>query len=268
MRTSEDLTRLVRSSGFPLQAAIDQLLSSQPEGLGWKVLYREHGWPSPDGETRFLDLVLEDQYKTSVLVLECKRVQEADWLFLSSTGTFAQTLDARIWVSNARQDGSGHHGYYDARISPSCEQAMFCVVAGQDAKSRPMLERTAAETLMAMEQLAHEERPLLVKRAYGLRMYAAVIVTTARLHISRFSPTEVDLKTGEPANAEHQAVPWVRFRKQFSSELAVTPRNLQWDFAELGRAKEKQVFVVNAQELPKFLAEWGALTQSLHGAMQ
>lgn len=145
---------------------------------------------------------------------------------------------------------------------------MYCIVAGQDPKNKPMLERLASETTTSTEALALEEQPLALKRNYGLRMYVSVIVTTARLHLSSFDPKMVLLSSGETAEASHQVVPWIRFRKQLSSEFDVPPRSADWDFGERALAKEKQVFVVNAESLSNFLSQWEVASRSLSTLMQ
>ena len=245
MRNDDDLSKLVNQSGFPLQLAIDQLVQSRSDQLGWKVVYREHGWKSPEGHSGFVDLVLEDRFGSSVLVVECKRVLEADWVFLEDLPAKPPSRRTRLWATNTPDHGKEHSGYYDARAMPESCESMYCVVAGQDAKARPMLERVAAETTAAMEAIALEEHPVISERQYGLRMYAPVIVTTARLVVSRFDPKLVALQNGEASAVTHDVVPWIRFRKQFSLEFAVTPKDPHLDFSELAAAKEKLVFVVN-----------------------
>ena len=267
MCNDDDLSKLVNQSGFPLQLAIDRMVEDRSAQLGWKVVYREHGWKSPDGQSGFADLVLEDRHGTSVLVIECKRVLEADWLFLEELPQKPPSRRTRLWATNTADSGKEHSGYYDARAQPESRESMYCVVAGQDAKSRPMLERVAAETTAAMEAIAIEEHPVITKRQYGLRMYVPVIVTTARLVVSRFDAKLVTLQNGEASAVSHEVQPWIRFRKQFSSEYAVQPKNPEWDFSELAAAKEKLVYVVNVQSFADFLAKWGVENNSLRALM-
>lgn len=263
MRTPDDLTKLVNQSGFPLQLKIDALVEQQTDQTGWKVLYREHGWTHPNGQSGFIDLVLEDRHGTSVLIVECKRVLEADWVFLDSTPASQTTKRTRLWAVNTAGHGQQFSGYFDARSVPESQESMYCVVAGQDSKARPMIERLAAEVTAATEALAIEELPAITKRNYGLRMYASVIVTTAQLHLSRFDAHGVSMKTGEASAVTHAMLPWIRFRKQLSSEFAIEPKNTDWDFSELSLAKEKQVFVVNLESLPAFLEKWKVDSNSL-----
>lgn len=267
MRDDADLSKLVNQSGFPLQLAIDRMVQDQSEALGWKVVYREHGWKNPDGQSGFADLVLEDKYGTSVLVVECKRVIDADWIFLEGSSDKPLSMLTRLWAANTSNHGKEHSGYYDAWALPESRESMYCVLAGHDPKSRPMLERVAAETAAAMEAIAIEEHPLITKRGYGLRMYVPVIVTTARLVSSRFDPSQVALNNGEASAVAHEVLPWIRFRKQFSSDYAVKPKEPEWDFAQLAAAKEKLVYVVNVESFAKFLKDWTVVTNSLRALM-
>lgn len=267
MRSDADLTKIVNQSGFPLQLAVERMVDEQTDTHGWSIVYREHGWSNPDGQSGFSDLVLEDRQRTSVLVIECKRVLEADWIFLEEASERPLSKRTRLWATNTCGSGTQHSGYYDAKASPASRESMYCVVAGQDPKSRPMLERVAAETCAAMEAIAIEEHPVMLKRNYGLRMYVPVIVTTARLVSSRLDPAAIDMKVGEVSHATHEIVPWVRFRKQFSPEYAVTPKEAEWDFSELAAAKEKVVFVVNVNSFSDFLGEWDLISNSLRALM-
>lgn len=268
MRDSEALSRLVNQSGFPLQLAIDRLVTESAKGGGWNVLYREHGWKNPDGQSGFADLVLEDRHRTSVLVLECKRVLDADWIFLEPSGKANETLRTRSWVNNTPGNGREHSGYFDHRAKPASPESMYCVVVGQDPKVRPLLERIAAETCAATEAIALEEYPHLTARHYGFRMYVPVIVTTARLSVSSVDASQISLDKGEAASIVHREVPFLRFRKQLSSEFAVAPSDLDWSFSDLSSAREKMTFVVNSQQIEYFLKCWDILSDSLRPLMR
>lgn len=267
MRSNDDLSKLINQSGYPLQIAVDQQVRDQTDQHGWSVLYREHGWKHVDGQSGFVDLALEDHHGSSVLVLECKRVLEADWLFIEPSPVATPTLETRLWAINTENHGRKYAGYFDALAKPESQESSFCVVAGQDQRSRPLLERLAAELTAATEALAFEEQPLITKRGYGLRMYVPVIVTTARLHMSEFDPRQVNVAQGEAQAVSHREVEWVRFRKQLSSEIAVAPRNAEWNFSEIALAKEKQVFVVNVSHLTAFLKRWQVIDRSLRALM-
>jgi hypothetical protein len=255
MRSSDDLTKLVNQSGFPLQLAVERMVHDQTDTIGWRVLYREHGWKGIDGQSGFIDLVLENSYGSSVLVLEFKRVLDSDWLFLSDHSADVSSQRTRLWATNTADHGKEHCGYFDVRSLPESPESMYCVVAGQDSKTRPMLERVAAEVAAATQALAIEELPLITQRRHGLRMYISVIVTTARILLSRFDPTKVTLQLGEASEVTHEEKPWIRFRKQFSSDRAVEVINTDWDFSSVGNCKGKSCVCGQRRVTREVLAE-------------
>lgn len=260
MRDSAALSKIVNQSGFPLQLTIDRMVTQRSNELGWCVLYREHGWKTQSGESGFADLVLEDQYRTSVLVLECKRVLDCDWIFLEEAGKTNETLEMRSWV-NYNRGTKTHCGYFDLLAKPESPSSMYCVVAGQDSKSRPLLERVAAENSNAMEAVALEEAPHMSESQ--LRMYSSVIVTTARLSLASVDSSKISLANGESPDIAHRQLPWLRFRKQLSSEFAVTPK-VSWGFSALGSAREKSTLIVNSESLADFLRSWSVIDRSLN----
>ena len=268
MRESDALSKIVNQSGFPLQLAIDRMVGERGQEIGWSVLYREHGWKSPSGESGFADLVLENSYGTSVLVIECKRVLDSDWIFLEETGKANETLHSRAWVNNTPGHGKAHHGYFDMLVKPESPSSMYCVVAGQDTKSRPLLERVAADITSATEAIAIEEHPHMLAKNFGaFRTYSAVIVTTARISVTSVDSSKISLETGEALDLQHREVPWIRFRKQLSAEFAIPPKNLDWSFSDLATAREKSAFVINANHFGSFLKLWSIIDHSLKSLM-
>jgi hypothetical protein len=265
MRSHESLTKLINQSGYPLQLAVDELVTAGTSG--WKVYRRESGWRAADGKSGFIDLALENDWGSSVLVVECKRVLESDWLFLCDARKRKPRRTARIWITNTAGHGVEYFGYFDAVCNPESFVSMFCVVPGQDAKARPMLERVAVDVLASTEALASEERALMDRRQYGIRMYGSVIVTTAKLQLSSLDPAAVNLSTGEVPSAHHEEIPWIRFRKPFSSDPVIMPANAEWEFASLATAKDKLVFVVNVLHLDTFLRTWSVSDDSLRSLM-
>ncbi|VXB72202.1 conserved hypothetical protein [Luteimonas sp. 9C] len=227
----------------------------------WKVLHREHAWLHANGQSGFADLVLVNA-SNCVMVVECKRVLESDWVFITAEGS-EKTIDSRILINNTEGHGKEHRGYLDVRSSPSSYVSDFCVVAGQDSKSRPLLERLAHEVVTATEAVANEEYPHTVSRSYGFRCYVSVIVTTAQLSASAIDAADISLANGEASSQQITEVPWIRFRKQLSNEFAVAPEDLDWSFDDISRSKEKVTFVVNSNHLVTFLDKWSLFNDSL-----
>ena len=263
MRDHDDLRKIVNRSGFPLQLAVERTVR---ESANWRVLHREHAWQHSSGDSGFADLILVNP-NNCVMVVECKRVQDSDWVFIVPDEP-EKTVRSRLYINNTAGHGVEHHGYLDVDTFPSSFVSDYCVIAGQDPQSRPLLERIAHDVVVASEAVAQEERPLLDARNYGFRCYAAIIVTTANLSISAIRDQDICLISGQASNQAIESIPWLRFRKQLSNELAVEPDDLPWNIDSISRAKEKVVYVVNAGHLPKFLEKWNLVTNSLRRIME
>src|SRR5437879_1684849 len=78
-----ELEKAVNDSGFPLQLGLKHLV--QTGGARFRVALAEHRWRDPlADETKFLDLALRtgDDRLPQLLVVECKRARDTDWIFL------------------------------------------------------------------------------------------------------------------------------------------------------------------------------------------
>src|SRR5208283_4505479 len=100
----------------------------------------------------------------------------------------------------------------DITLDPTTPESQFCVVPGQDRKSRPMLERVASELIEATEALAYEDLNLNTKHTF-VRIYVNVIITTAELHVCSVDPSTISIETGMIEDAKFKVVPFLRFRK-------------------------------------------------------
>ena len=202
-----------------------------------------------------VDLVLIDQHDTQFLVLECKRVRNAKWVFLTPSKESKHRTHAKTWISYL-QNEKRHFGWHDLTLNPSSPEAGFCVIRGQDKDSKPMMERIASDLVDATESIALEEikyeKPGILFEF--LRICSSVIVTTAEIVVCRFDPSDISIENGEISNAQFETVPLVRFRKSLTTELPsnLNPRNL----AEAIKAKERTVFIVNASNFVSILTEW------------
>ena len=250
-----DPHKIINQSGFPLQIGLARAIDESQTREGWRVLYQEHGWTHPStGEQGFIDLVVENDPRTVVVNVECKRPQEATWQFLLPKPDDSPVSRARYWASYLSREGTQCFGWLDLELDPSSYESAFCVTAGQDSKNRPMLERVAAAVVASTEALAHEESELLAQREYpSLRTYVNVIATTARLQVCKFDPAGVDLATGMISDGQTEDVPWVRFRKQLSPLSPPWQPVNAWDFEGMAKAKESTVLVVQATELVNLL---------------
>jgi hypothetical protein len=248
----------VNNSGFPLQIALAHRIRIGDSD--WDVLYEEHFWSTQD-ENGFIGLVLEDSNKSFVLNIECKRPRDAEWIFLiPSNVAEANVQRATLWWSDMSQDGSfSHFEWHEFAVSPKSYEAYFCVVAGQDHKARPMLERVASEIATSTYGLAiNEAKALSIHYSGGTRLYINAIVTTAKLRLCKFDPGDIKLESGELGeNSGSEEVGFLRFRKQLGApgqqevERCTDSRGVR----RMITGSESTVFVINSEHLEAFLEE-------------
>ncbi len=262
-----DNSKHINLSGFPLQIGLANAINSSSQDHGWSVLHQEHGWSHEiTHESGFIDLVVENHYKTIVLNIECKRPQDSTWQFLLPKPDDEQRSHCKFWATHLSKQNTGYFNWLDLTIEPASYESEFCVVAGQDAKSRPMLERIAATVVSSTEALAQEEAKLLREMSYEkLRVYINVIATTAKLQVCKFDPKNIDLEKGTIVDAEYEDIPYLRFRKQLSPHTKMPNlSNEQCDYQALAKAKENTVIVIEASKLQSFLKEFKLSDQIGH----
>lgn len=266
--TDEKLTDAVNRSGFPLQIGIEHHVNQTRSTHGWKVIYSEHSWKNPtDGCSGFIDLILENQPGTSVLIVESKRVLESSWIFLIEDSRQLRRRHAKSWLMYYTGNKLKYFGFKELTMEPTTPQSQYCVVDGQDPKSKPMLERIASDVVSSTEGFAYEEKELHLKDREVFRMYFNVIVTTAKLQVCSFDPANVSIKDGRVQDTKFTEVPYLRFRKQLASHHEVPEHHAVSGYGEIARAKESTVFVVNAESLPEFLREFEVDDNSLRGVV-
>ena len=254
----DKLIEAVNRSGFPLQIGLEHLVQVNFKDQ-WKVIYSEHSWKNPiDSSAGFIDLIVEDVYTTTVLVIEAKKVIDASWIFLVSQDAQMRRRQVKSWVTCPAKN---YFDYQELAAKPDSVESKFCVVDGQDPKSRPMLERIASEIVSSTEGFAAEEKPLLL--ATALRMYFSVIVTTATLKVCKTDLDSIAIDTGRLSKAELIEVPYLRFRKQLNYNISASASYEHFRPEEIARQKENTVFVVNSNHLIDFLSEFAIDGNSL-----
>ncbi len=85
-------------------------------------------------------------------------------------------------------------------------------------------------------------------------IYAAMVVTTATLHICSFPPGQVSIKDGTVSGGEFTHVTMVRFRKSLTTRLSAgaEPARLEQSMVD----RERSVLVVNSLHLIDCLRQW------------
>lgn len=262
MIKQKDYLDLVNRSGFPLQIGIASAVARSERSHGWRVLYQEHSWANQtNNSSGFLDLVLENQYRTVVFLVECKRVLETDWIFLIPSENASNCSFAKAWVTRLKGDDFKCFDWYGLDSYPKSLESSFCVMP-KDAPHR-MLEKIASELVSATEGFAEEEMTVIAKQSDALRVYFPVIVTTAKLRVCRFDGDAVSMSDGKVPKLEIEDVPFVRFRKQLSTRIPRVEMSVDDIPFSLSRHKERTVFVVNSEEFISFLNTFEVRNDSL-----
>ena len=253
----DKLKNLVNSSGFPLQIGLQYEIEKTMDATQWEVLSTEHPWKSVEAGTGgFIDLVLQNVfYHNQKMVIECKRVRDTEWVFLNPD-TSNDRRHVRFFIVDVDNGKINKAEWLDKTVDPPSPEIEFCVVHGQEQRSKPMLERIASEIVEATEVFAQEEIQLYggVKNRHFLSCYFPVIVTTAELIVCKYKPEDISLDNGEMAFAEFKTVPFVRFRKSLTNKQCI-PHNFS-SIRDVAELKERTVFVVNALNLVDFLTKW------------
>lgn len=257
MGTDEDrnLLNLVNAAGFLFQLRVQEEIESTFESHHKSVVAREHRWIDPQsGQEGFIDLVITTG-TNGKMVAECKRVRDAEWVFLVPVGV-DETHRARVLWTNKFDESRQGAAWDQFNLNPPCLESEFCIVRGQGEGQQPMLERLSSIVLRSAEALATEELGYNRSAGWtGLQFYFPVIVTTATIRICRYEPSDIDLLTGELGDAEFDEVPFIRFTKSLPSGLSTSrpPEEL----AESARESQRTIFIMNAEHLPTtLLGSW------------
>lgn len=254
--TNESLLKFVNASGFLFQLRVEQEIKNLDGN--WEIAACEHRWFDPQEENEgFIDLALKKGIIR--MVVECKRVTDANWVFLVPNKK-SDTESARtMWTM--RQAPDKHIAeWHDFKISPVSSEATFCIVRGQGEKDTPMLERLSSLVLRSLESLAIEEFAFSERSDFQPRIYLPVIVTNAALNICRFDPSKINISTGQIDDAEFEPVPLVRFRKSLSSTMSSgKPQN---SLEASNRSNERTIFIINSNHLAELLNKFDVSYQS------
>jgi hypothetical protein len=250
-----ELLKQLNDSGYPLQLAVQAIVADWRRRLPWSLNSAEHSWHHQrTGISGYVDLIL--QSGNALMLIECKRVRHAAWLFVHSQGTRNFQRQAKMWVSGSLGTELRHFGWEDAIAEPPTPEANFCSIRGQTSAERiPLLEKTAAELALATEAFAVEHWPMKPPTGPYVRFYCATIVTTATLYMSNFDIADVGIAEGTLTNATFTEVPFLRFRKQVIPPPGADSNLMLSAEPVSAHSKENTVFVVNATHLAHFLKQ-------------
>jgi hypothetical protein len=82
---------IIDASGFAFQLAVERLVKRLPKPSKWRVIAGEFGWRNRETNgSGYIDIVLEYD-KWIYVPVECKRTQDASWVFLSNVKSMRAT---------------------------------------------------------------------------------------------------------------------------------------------------------------------------------
>jgi hypothetical protein len=245
-----ELEKLVNRSGFLFQMAVEEHIRANTNNHGWEVAAREYPWSSPLGDRRgFIDIIADRSYLHSVV--ECKRTQGGEWIFLVPSAS-KETLRLRTLWSYLTDDRRQGYGWDDLHFTPATLESEFCIVRGGSDDDKPMLERIVGDLVRASESLAREQLDRQGRHP-GPAGYIPLIVTNAKLYACRVDPRDVDLQTGSvPSSAVFEETDAIRFRKATASDIEHTPSSYG-SIRDGLKKKERSSVVVNVERLSDWL---------------
>lgn len=251
----EELAKAINDSGFPMQLGLKHLVETG--GSRWHVALSEHPWNDPaSGDDKFLDFVLRSG--NELMVVECKRSRDTDWIFLREpTGQAPNNKRriARAWITVQKPDGSQTvNEWNEILVDPDSPIAQYCVIRKSNQRTQELLERTAAEVVRAVESIATQDINVSRAKHSLLRsIYIPVIVTTARLFVCDVDPSTFDPADGAILSSDFSRVGMVRFVKTLNHPKSYGDAS---NLEEVAMQAERSVLIVESGYFLEFLRKW------------
>lgn len=246
------LKKLVDSSGFPLQWAVEHQVNATTSQHGWRVESKEHAWKHFHlDKSGFIDIVLSHERSIYKVVIECKRPRNGQWIFLVGSDPKQETRLRTRWIAGPTPPLDG---WYDFFIEPQSLESDVCIVRGQGENTPTMIERLSADLVDSIYALSQQEMQYRHREGYNAAIiYIPIIVTVARLMACRLDPSKISLSDGMSTDPEFEEVSMMRFCKSLTTELP--PEAAPMDLQAENRQKERSVLIVNALSLVEALGK-------------
>ncbi|MGO9599016.1 MAG: hypothetical protein ACLP7Q_13585 [Isosphaeraceae bacterium] len=261
----EQLLKIFNSSGFPLQVSLQREIERTINDHGWKVDVGEHRWNHRElRESGYIDLVISHRDYSFTVLIECKRMREGNWIFLTPEGSSPDCSRASAFHtsqgSHQAEDAVtrlAHDVFWwaDAAFAPVSIESQFCIMKGQEEKN-PMLEKIADGLLPAIEAVGLEYLALnsRVEGKRDSRLFLPVIVTNANLRTATYDPMNINLASGEldKDKCAFATVPFIRFRKSLSTHYpslltrSIGRRQGRATLEEASKGNERTILVINS----------------------
>lgn len=244
--------KIINASGYLFQLRVeDEIRRSKSYALGnMEIVASEHRWVDRKTlDESFIDTIVQKGILR--VVIETKRVQDAEWIFLVPHD-LKLNHNLRLRWTHINKDDDKYHDWSKIVLTPHSLRSAFCLIRGQGEKNLSMLERIGGYLLRSVEALSIEELnysyPSERSRSFT---YLPIIITNAKLLVCRIDSEEVDITTGTLDIADFVEVPYIQFYKNMSSSLFQTDKTLN----EIKRSNEynnRSVMVVNSANVIDF----------------
>jgi hypothetical protein len=187
------------------------------------------------------------------LTIECKKTRKDIFTFLRPLGLSHTGVVGEFRCLRAKQTPDARNGLEivceEWALFPGSTSSEFCVVStSESGRNQRLLERDAGLVVRGTDAFAQDFRqrfrPERDPAPPTACLFVPVIVTNAPIYTARYGPPDVSLESGEFSvpPREIDNVPWVRFRKAFTSDGG----------PDLG---DRSVFVVHAASFVEFLRQ-------------
>jgi hypothetical protein len=243
LETPQPVISALLASGFPFQTAIAKVVR---QSRGYSLVGEEVAWRDDGGTDQFLDLVAQRGH--AVIPIECKKTQKEMLNFLRPSPVDGDVNRARCVYLSQVQDSTRRSLLFcsEWQLMPKSAESAFCVVStGASGKDQRMLERDVQQLIRGTDAYARRcKDEHNVNATLPDTLILPLLVTNAKLFVADYDPADVSLDTGQfamPPPAKVSPVPWVRFRKAFTSSGK-----------DVG---DRTVFVVAAAAFPEFLGK-------------
>lgn len=84
-----------------------------------------------DNDSGFIDIVIENKHRTSVMLIEYKRVLDSSWIFFVPKSKAKPRRHAKAWVTRFARDCFKHLCWADISLDPDSPESELCVIPGQ-----------------------------------------------------------------------------------------------------------------------------------------
>jgi hypothetical protein len=244
---------ILNSAGYLFQISVENEISAKLPLLRgeWSISAREHRWFNDIDKTEgFIDLVLTSGNLR--MVIECKKTEDSNWLFINSSGG-RQTAKSRLLWTIISSEKKYFSNYHDFHMSPSSSETMFCVVRGQDNRDMSMLDRISSNLMKSVESLASEEFEYGNRSDHQAIVYIPAIITNAKILECIVDPSKIDINTGHISESDIKEIPFIRYRKNFYSgnQYHKTKRDMRNTNSE----NDRTIIVINSNSIINTLKE-------------